>query len=135
MVEILKLEGSRERSEVCERVLRKLPEWFGIEQAVVDYINDVKSMETWVAKANDETIGFVSLKAHGETSAEIYVMGVLKEHHRSGVGRALVEKAEDSLARQGFRFLQVKTLSPARPCREYDQTRNFYLKMGFVVVY
>jgi hypothetical protein len=33
----------------CERIMRGLPEWFGIEAALVAYVQDVEHMETWVA--------------------------------------------------------------------------------------
>ena len=39
-------------------------------------------------------------------------MGVLPEHHRAGIGRALLEAAESWLAERDIEYLQVKTLSP-----------------------
>jgi hypothetical protein len=37
------------KSEICNTILRSLPQWFRIESAIVDYVNDVKGMDTWVA--------------------------------------------------------------------------------------
>ena len=31
-----------EKSQICENILRSLPQWFGIESAIIDYVNDVK---------------------------------------------------------------------------------------------
>lgn len=122
------------KAEICEVVLRGLPEWFGIEQAVINYINEVKQMQTLAAYAGDEACGFISLNTPNAYTAEIHVMGLLEHCHGHGVGTRLVEMAEKSLARQGFRFLQVKTLSPSRPCPQYELTRKFYQKLGFCPV-
>lgn len=58
-------------------------------------------------------------------------MGIREEFHRKGHGHRLVEVIEADLRKEGVRFLTVKTLSESRPNIEYDQTRNFYLKVGF----
>lgn len=129
--EITKIENPVDKSLICEKILGSLPKWFGIESAILDYIKDVKTMETWAVKIESETVGFVSLNAHNKYTAEIHVMGVLEKFHRNNLGQKLVEQAEASLAQQGYQFLQVKTLSASRPDENYDKTRNFYLKIGF----
>ena len=43
----------------------------------------------------------------------------------------MLRRVEDTLAAQGVEFLQVKTLSAARPDADYDKTRAFYLAYGF----
>ncbi len=58
-------------------------------------------------------------------------MAVVPEHHRQGIGRKMIEHAEDSLARTGVEFLQVKTLSAAHPDEGYQKTRAFYFGCGF----
>lgn len=123
-----------ERSLLCKRILQLLPAWFGIPEAVIAYTDEVKTMETWVALIDNLEVGFISVNKPNAATAEIHVMGILQEHHRKGIGTLLVKKAEAGLSRQGFRFLQVKTLSAARPCPEYDITRKFYMEMGFYPV-
>lgn len=126
------VDNPNDRGPICEKILRALPDWFGIESAIVDYIKDVFSMDTWIAStAEQKIIGFISIKKHNAVTAEIHVMGVMSEYHRSGIGRLLVNEAEKYLALSCFKFLTVKTLSESRPNKEYDQTRQFYLKMGF----
>jgi GNAT superfamily N-acetyltransferase len=51
--------------------------------------------------------------------------------HRRGIGRALVGALEADLIAGGVELLQVKTLGPSLPDASYDQTRRFYLHMGF----
>lgn len=132
-VRVVKLEDSKEKSRVCEKILRSLPQWFGIESAILDYIKDVQEMETWVAIDSD-AIGFICLNKHNQQTAEIHVMGLLPEIHRKKVGSKLIRAAEASLLAQGFKFLIVKTLSESRPDVNYDRTRNFYLKSRFTPI-
>jgi len=68
---------------------------------------------------------------HSAYAAEVYVMAVLPEFHRQGIGQALLRHAEGILANDGVEFLQVKTLSPNKPDDGYDKTRAFYVACGF----
>lgn len=115
-----------------ERILRALPEWFGIESSLLEYVQDAARMPTWYASVEDDVVGFLSIHRHFEGSAEVHVVGVLPEHHRSGVGRALQGRAEAWLRAEGVRFLQVKTISASSPDPNYARTRAFYLSQGFV---
>jgi chloramphenicol 3-O-phosphotransferase/GNAT superfamily N-acetyltransferase len=118
-------------SAVCAPILRALPEWFGVEAAVQQYIADIETMPTLLAEIDGQPVGFLTLKRHSPYAAEIHVMGVLPTAHRRGVGRALVEHAEAFLRQQGVEYLQVKTLSGSHPDPGYAKTRAFYLAMGF----
>ena len=74
---------------------------------------------------------FLALKVHNDTAAEIYVIGVLPEHHHHGIGTALVEDAENLLRAMGVEYLQVKTLGPSEPSEHYAATRRFYESRAF----
>jgi GNAT superfamily N-acetyltransferase len=117
----------RARSEVCRRVLEALPEWFGIEQAVRDYVRDVAQLPTFAV--GDDAL--LSLKLHTPAAAEIYVMGVRPERQGQGAGTALLHAAEEFLRARGVEYLQVKTLGPSHPSRHYQRTRRFYESRGF----
>ena len=119
---------------VCEEILRSLPGWFGIEEAIVSYRADIESMETLVATAAGVVAGFLTLKTHNPHSAEIQVMAVRSERHRAGIGRALVARVEAALRERGSDYLQVKTLGPSHPNEDYARTRFFYEGMGFLPV-
>ena len=116
---------------LCDRILRGLPDWFGIEEAIVNYVRDLQNMETWIAEADGECVGFSAINQHNEYSAEIHVMAVAEEYHRQGIGRQLVEHSEATLLSRSVEFLQVKTLSPSRPNTHFERTRRFYERMGF----
>ncbi len=118
-------------AEICEEILRALPDWFGIEEAIVRYRQDIETMETFVAEHKGRIVGFVTLDQHNRHTAEIQVMAVRKEEHGIGVGRALVDYVERLLRSRSIEYLEVKTLGPTRPDVHYERTRKFYMAVGF----
>jgi GNAT superfamily N-acetyltransferase len=117
--------------EICRRILETLPTWFGIPASVEDYIATADRSPTVVASLGDEDVGLLTLVRHSRYAAEVYVMAVLPELHRQGIGRALLGHSESTLAADGVEFLQVKTLAQSKPDDGYDKTRAFYLAYGF----
>ncbi len=122
------------KAAICEKILRALPNWFGIESSILDYIKDVKSRVMLTATIDSEVVGFISLTEHSPQTAEVHLIGVLEKYHRHNIGAGLVEAAEKYLAKKDFHFLSVKTLSASREDANYARTRKFYLAMGFVPV-
>ena len=37
-------EDGRAKSKICDEILRALPEWFGIEESIVEYVADVETL-------------------------------------------------------------------------------------------
>ncbi|MCX6372453.1 MAG: GNAT family N-acetyltransferase [Actinobacteria bacterium] len=116
---------------LAEGILRALPDWFGLEQALVDYAHAADELPTFVAARGGETVGFLTLKPTSGDAVEIHVMAVIPGAHRRGVGRALVERAATHARAQGFSMLHVKTLAPSDPHPPYATTRAFYVAVGF----
>lgn len=132
-MDIRRVETPAEKSETCEHILRTLPEWFGIEESLVNYVREAASLSMWAAYApTGEAIGFVCLKEHTAYAAEVAVMGVLPTWHRTGAGRALIAACERHARGKGMPFLTVKTLDESAQSEEYDRTRRFYRAMGFL---
>jgi len=119
------------QSCVCIPILRLLPDWFGIEAAILTYEREIDHLSTFLAKEGGNILGFLSMKQHFPASAEIYIMGVRPEAHRRGIGRALVTAAEAHARELGIEYMQVKTLAPSCPDDGYARTRTFYEAMGF----
>lgn len=117
--------------EVCRRVLATLPTWFGVPESVEDYVDKADAHPTLVVSVRGEDVGILTLVVHTPYAAEIYVMGVVPEHHRQGIGRQMVEFAETWLRARDIEYLQVKTLSPRHPDPGYEKTRAFYFAAGF----
>ena len=120
-----------EQSQRCEPVLRSLSEWFGLEDANQHYLESIDNMPTFLALNEDEVVGFLTVFQHYPTAAEIYVTGVASQYHRHGLGRAMLNAAEEYLRDLGVQFLQVKTLSASHPDEGYAKTRAFYRAVGF----
>lgn len=119
-------------AEECERVLRTLPRWFGIESALLAYARDTGDLPTFVAKDDREVIGFVTLREHFPEAWEVHCIAVHAAHRHRGTGRALHAHAERWLVARGARALQVKTIAAAHPSPEYAETRGFYARLGYV---
>jgi coenzyme F420-0:L-glutamate ligase / coenzyme F420-1:gamma-L-glutamate ligase len=131
VTQVVEIRDAAARSRIAEAVLRDLPDWFGIEEATRKYIEDAATLPTF---AVEPELGFLCVQQHTPRAAEITVMGVRREQHRRGIGRALVAAAEGWCRAQGIRFLQVKTLGPSLPDAGYEATRAFYEAAGFVAL-
>lgn len=119
------------KSALCEPILCSLPQWFGMEQANIQYLKDINVLPTFLAFMDGKATGFLTIKQHTEYAAEIHIMGVHPQVHRKGIGRALITRAEEFLQQQGVEYFQVKTLSSSHPDRHYARTRAFYMAMEF----
>jgi len=122
--------GQRVPSEV-ESLLRSLPDWFGIEEALLGYVADARTNDTYTAVMDGKVVGALIAKRHGTYSSEVHLMAITPSLHRRGIGRKLLGVLEDDLASTSVEFLQVKTLGPSEPSAEYAGTRHFYESMGF----
>jgi GNAT superfamily N-acetyltransferase len=127
------LSGGQWPNEV-ERLLRELPEWFGIEQSVRDYVDSARSRPSTVALCGDEVVGVCLVLRHTPVAAEIELLAVQRSLHRRGIGRMLVRAVETELLPAGVELLQVKTLGPSAASEEYERTRTFYESLGFIAL-
>jgi GNAT superfamily N-acetyltransferase len=135
MVETIEIKDADEKSEITRQILCELPHWFGLESAVAEYVDGVRGKPFFVAKLGDEVVGFVSVEDHNKYSSEIYVMGVLPANRGGGVGGKLVEHIWNRNVELGKKFLFVKTLDESAKDKFYEETRRFYLKMGFLPLF
>ncbi|MDR2589777.1 MAG: GNAT family N-acetyltransferase [Oscillospiraceae bacterium] len=131
MIKIIEEIDAEKKSKVCNDILRALPDWFGIEASIVDYVEQVKTMPFYTVYDDNKPIGFVALKSHSIFTVEIFVMGVLSDYHRQGVGQRIIEQCEHYCKENNAEFLTVKTLNETRESSSYAKTRLFYLSMGF----
>ena len=127
---IIEITDSKEKQAIARTVLEALTEWFEVEESQEGYIHDCTDWTFLAAKDDDKIMGFLCLKETGNATVELAVMGVLKEYHRNGVGRALVEKAKEVARAEGYEFMQVKTVKMGM-YDDYDMTNHFYISCGF----
>ena len=88
------------------------------------------NQQFFAAVKEGKPIGFLCLKQTGKDTVEVAVMGVLKEFHRHGIGRKLFMKAKEKAIKDGFSFIQVKTVQMGQ-YDNYDNTNKFYISLGF----
>ena len=131
LIEIKPVIDGAEKSDICDKTLRVLPGWFGNIAAIVDYVERVKGMPFYAAFDDDKPVGFVAIKIHNPFTAEVSVMGLVKEYHRQGIGRKLIKCCEEYCKDNKMNFITVKTLDGSVPSKSYEKTRLFYLSMGF----
>lgn len=115
----------------CAQVLARLPHWFGFPAVNAGYVAGLGRMPSWVASRNGAIAGFIAVEPRTAASAEIVVLAVAPELHRSGIGSALIAPAEAWLRERGFRFVYLLTLGPSDPDEGYARTRAFYAARGF----
>ena len=119
-----------EKQKIARLILEALTDWFGIPETREEYIVTSADKIFFAAFDDDKPVGFITLTETGKSTAEIHVMGVLKEHHRDGIGRRLFAKLKEKAVFQGYEFLQVKTVQMGK-YDDYDDTNRFYLSLGF----
>jgi GNAT superfamily N-acetyltransferase len=120
------------KSEICKSILENLPFWFGVPESNEEYIRNVRKHRFISVLYNNCNIGFVSIKVNSEKVNELYVLGLLKNQHRKGIGSELLKFVEDDLIKNGVEYLEVKTLDESHESEEYKKTRLFYFKNGFI---
>lgn len=127
---IKEVSDSFEKARIARSILEALPAWFGLPAAREAYIRESTRHLFYAAFVEDRPVGFICLRGTGTDTAELYVMGVLKDCHRKGIGRELFMTAKDAAKRIGYSFLQVKTVKMG-VYEDYDDTNRFYLALGF----
>lgn len=118
------------KREIARGILEALRDWFGLDDSREQYIADSAGWMFFAARDEGGYTGFLCLKETGRETVELAVMGVLREHHRKGIGRALFEAARKAATEKGYAFMQVKTVQMG-VYEDYDRTNRFYQSVGF----
>ena len=115
---------------ISRNILEALHDWFEMDESREKYIANCAGWLFFAAKEQNDYAGFLCLKETGRETVELAVMGVLKEYHRKGLGRALFEAAKKAAVKEGYSFMQVKTVKMG-VYADYDRTNRFYQSLGF----
>jgi ribosomal protein S18 acetylase RimI-like enzyme len=97
----------------------------------VEYWNNIKGPEVilYVAKINNKIVGSVQLhlctKQNGDHRAEIAKLMTHPDYRRKGIGRSLMEKAEERANQEERTLLVLDT-------REGDPSNHLYTSIGYV---
>lgn len=129
-MQIIQVTNNSEKQKITRHILEQLSDWFEISEAREKYIKNSVNKTFFCAYDNDKPVGFLYLTETGKDTVELHVMGVLSNYQRKGVGSKLFEFAKQAAAKQGYSFIQVKTVQMGK-YKEYDKTNMFYLSLGF----
>ena len=86
LIKIECIENPESKKAIARKVLEALRDWFGIDESREQYIAESANEIFVAAREGSEYVGFLCLKETGRETVELAVMGVLREHHRSGIG-------------------------------------------------
>jgi len=117
----------------CKAILATIGDWFGLPASNAEYETLAQTSPAVVALEDVAPVGLM-LKRHFNSALEVYFLGVIRERHRQGVGRALMAHAETVARAEGLRFVTVKTQGPSANYEPYARTRRFYEALGYVAL-
>lgn len=112
---------------------RGIPEFFN-EHGIALMKKDIEVDTIFVAKNNQDIVGFVSLKKITNDTSEISWMAVSPFSQGSGIGTRLLTETEGFLKEQGCKKIIVKTLAETDDYEPYKKTREFYKRYGFTSI-
>ncbi len=68
---------SREQDpQAVSRLLRALPNWFGVPAAVDNYVNDANTMTSYVAHDDGVVVGVALVRRHYPETSELHLTPV-----------------------------------------------------------
>ena len=127
---IIEIKDKDKKSSISRQILEELHDWFEVDESREKYIKESEDQIFFCAEEDGKPAGFLCLKETGKDTVELAVMGVLREYHRKGLGRALFTKAKETARQEGYSFMQVKTVRMG-VYDDYDRTNLFYISCGF----
>ena len=128
----IEFEHNEERkADTCDEVLRSLPDWFGIEDSIREYVDHVRTCPFLTAGLYGKVVGFCALDVKFDINCELHVPGIFDAFHRRGIGRRMVARVDEYCRGRQIPYMTVKTLSARRPAEQYEKTRRFCEACGF----
>lgn len=127
-----------EDAPICDQIILSLPRHFGNEAGRALCAHAVRTSEGWVATLNGHVVGFLTVRDHFTTTAEITWMAVHAQYRGQGIGRQLIQHLKQEMQEREYKLLLVATLAPSYdegPVEDdYASTRAFYQTVGFLPV-
>jgi len=118
-----KVNMDKEREKIRELVQRF---WGEQEQLTFDRKFTVAELPTYVAKVENNIIGFISF-TEADDAIIIVALGVLPQYQSSGVGRSLIGKVEAEAKRMLKKRLLVSTSNDDLPALAFYQSLGFQI--------
>ncbi|MCL2564369.1 MAG: GNAT family N-acetyltransferase [Defluviitaleaceae bacterium] len=132
MISIREITEAGLKMEIVDKILHALPDWFGNENAIQNYIKISAELPFWGVFDKKEAVGFLAMKPHNSLHAELCVMGILTEYHHMSIGRGLFNTFQNYCINNNYKYISVKTLDSSINYEPFNKTRKFYKAMGFL---
>lgn len=113
-----------EEKEAIREMVKRF--WGEHEQLTFDKEFVVAELSAYVAKTEDNIIGFISY-FEMENAVLIVALGILPKYQSVGVGKSLVEKVEYEAKRHGKKKLLVSTSNDDLPALAFYQSLGFQI--------
>ncbi len=102
--------------------------WEQRQRADVAKLLDTEPENIWLARRGGDPVGFIGLRIHAEDRmGEIYILAVAPDHQRRGIGRRLMQFAEEHIRAAGMRMIMVETIGDSG----HEPARRVYEDFGF----
>lgn len=102
--------------------------WEARQRADVATLLDTEPENIWLARRGRELVGFIGLRIHAEDRmGEIYILAVAPDHQRRGIGRRLMQFAQEHIRAAGMRMIMVETIGDSG----HAPARRTYESFGF----
>lgn len=128
---LLDIKNEKQRKEICENILGKLPKWFDIDKNIVTYKEEVKNGEFFTLYDDEKPVGFINIKFNNEYTAKIHLLGILEEYKGKGLENKIFENIEKIIKGKSYKFLMVKILGLSNEDPTYKNNVEFYKNIGF----
>jgi hypothetical protein len=124
------------KKKYTQKILKLLPEWFSIDDSLVEYIETVEKYPFFGAFINEDCVGFFQrIFIMKELASDIYIYGIHPKHHCQMARKELYKTLEQNFINQGCKYMMVKTLSLLHLDKHYALIRKFYKAVDFKAFY
>ena len=102
--------------------------WEPRQKADVAELLETEPHNIWLAFAERELAGFIGVRIHAhDQMGEIHIIAVSPAHQRKGIGRLLMQFAEQHIRAAGMKMIMVETIGDAG----HEPARCSYEAFGF----
>ena len=102
--------------------------WQARQTADVASLLDTEPENIWLALQGNDLAGFIGIRSHPEDQmGEIHIVAVSPDRQRRGIGRKLMEFAEQTIRASGMKMVMVETIGDSG----HEPARRAYEAIGY----
>ena len=102
--------------------------WQVRQTADVAVLLEAEPQNIWLAFQDNERTGFVGIRLHPEDQmGEIHILAVSPDRQRQGIGRELMDFAEQIIRKSGMKMVMVETIGDSG----HEPARRTYESFGY----